>query len=731
MPHHQSHRAAIAWSRQGAYAAALFSFLLVIAGWGVTTRAGEPGQDLVRAELVAEPPAVTAGTPFWVGVRLHIKDHWHVYWRNPGDSGEAPTITWTLPPGFSAGPIVWPTPHRIPVAHLANFGYEGEATLLTRITPPASLAAGTPVDLKAQVTWLVCEKECVPGEASLTVGLPAALSDAAPRPDANKSAYFEAARAALPQPSPWDARMSLAPDRVTLHVDLKGASPDAIRSAFYFPNEGALIQHAAPQQLRKDRDGLSLDLERSALSTAAPANGGGVLVIDEDLGSRTARQAFELAHVRVGAANPAPTATTLALVVQAALLALAGGIILNLMPCVFPVLSIKVLALAEQAGGSRSRVRRHGVAYTAGVLAAFAVLAAVLLAVRAGGAEVGWGFQLQSPVVVALLAYLLFAMALSLSGVFHIGASMQGLGTGLMRRSGLAGSFFTGVLAAVVATPCTAPLMGTAVGFALTQPAPVALTVILALGLGLALPFLALSLAPPLIGLLPRPGAWMETLRQMLAFPVYATAAWLAWVLAQQVSPAGLFAALIGFVLIALAAWSFNAAQSAGGWGRRAGAAVALASLAGVAVAVAGLGQDRLQGAAASQSAAGYEPFTQARLDELLAGRRPVFVNMTAAWCITCLVNERTTLSSEPVRAGFAAKGVAYLKGDWTNRNAEITRLLEKHGRSGVPLYLLYAGDGEPTVFPQVLTQAAVLSEIDRLPSPAERRASLPTSAKE
>jgi thiol:disulfide interchange protein/DsbC/DsbD-like thiol-disulfide interchange protein len=732
VPHTRSRQAAIDLSRshRRLYAAGLVVLAWLIAAGAVATRAAASGSDLVKAELIAEPTAVTAGQPFWVGVRLRMKEHWHVYWRNPGDSGEAPTVTWTLPPGFSAGPIVWPTPRRIPVAHLANFGYEGETTLLTQITPPKTLGASAPADLNAQVSWLVCEKECIPGEANLSLSLPAADPGTTAPPDVAKTAYFDAVRATLPQSTPWSARLEVAPDDLTLRVDAKGLNNDTVRSAFFFPNSETLVRHAAPQRLEVTRDGLVLGMERNTILTGLPSDARGLLLLEGNRGAATGTQAFELGNVVIA---PADASVSLASVLQAALLALLGGIILNLMPCVFPVLSIKVLALIEQAGGSRSDVRRHGLAYAGGVLAAFALLAGVLLGVRAAGAEVGWGFQLQSPVVVALLVYLLLAMGLSLSGVFHLGSSLQGLGTGLARRSGLGGSFFTGVLAAVVATPCTAPFMGTAVGFALTQPAPVALTVMLALGLGLALPFLALTFAPRLIQRLPRPGAWMETLRQLLAFPVYATVAWLVWVLGQQVGATGLFAAFAGLVLVGLAAWSFNAAQTGGGWGRRVAAGALAASLAGIAVAVAGLGRDRNDTAGTLQSvaASGYERFTQARLDELIAARRPVFVNMTAAWCITCLVNERAALSSDAVRAAFAAKDIVYLKGDWTNRNPEITRLLQRHGRSGVPLYLLYSGQAEPVVLPQVLTTAAVLSEIDRIPAPAQRRAALSTSAKE
>jgi thiol:disulfide interchange protein DsbD len=686
----------------------------------------------VQAELIAEPAAISPGEPFWVGLRLRIKQHWHVYWRNPGDSGEAVSINWRLPPGFSASPIAWPTPQRIPIAHLVNFGYEGETMLLARITPPAALATAAPIGILADVTWLVCEKECIPGEASLTLSLPVAGAGTAAAPTATATASFDAARRALPQPSPWGARMQLAPDRVTLQVDAKGLTPGAIRSAFFFPYAETLVRHAAPQQLDVTRDGLVLRLERSALSTAAPTDAGGVLVLEETLGATTAAHAFQLANVAIGQGAAPYEAASLTAVLQAAFLALVGGVILNLMPCVFPVLSTKVLALVEQAGASRSQVRHHGAAYTVGVLVAFMALGLVLLGARAGGAEVGWGFQLQSPATIALLAYLLLAMGLSLSGVFHLGSSLQGLGHGLTRRSGLAGSFFTGALAAVVATPCTAPFMGTAVGFALTQPPALSLAVILALGLGLALPFLLLTLAPQLIGHLPRPGAWMETLRQLLAFPVYATVAWLVWVLGQQVGPAGQFAALAGLVLVGLAAWSFDATQSAGGWGRRMAMGGLAASLVGIAVTVAELESDREPvGAPQSASAARHERFTQVRLDELIAAQHPVFVNMTATWCITCLVNERAALGSQAVQAAFAAKGVAYLKGDWTSRNPEITRLLQKHGRSGVPLYLLYTGSGEPVVLPQILTPATVLGEIDRIPDPPQRRASLPTPAKE
>jgi thiol:disulfide interchange protein len=499
------------------------------------------------------------------------------------------------------------------------------------------------------------------------------------------------------------------------------------------------VASMAKQTASVTAEGIRIPLRRGDAKAAAPSSIAGTLVLTEKTGDGDQRQAFDLVAKLDPVFVPAVSALTASnageslTLVQALLFALLGGLILNLMPCVFPVLSIKVLSLINHAGQSAKQLRLHGLIYTAGVLVTFVGLAGVLLALRAGGAEIGWGFQLQSPITVALLAYVLFAMGLSLSGVFHFGYSLQAVGGSLAHRTGLSGSFFAGALAVIVATPCTAPFMGTALGFAMTQPAAVSLVVFLALGLGLALPFLLLTLAPRLVDRLPRPGAWMETVKQALAFPIYATVAWLIWVLGQQVGPSGLFAAMIGLVLVALAAWSFSIWQTSGTWGRRVAAAVAVASVVTTAVAVAGLQRDRMDATPASQAtAAGFEPFTQRRLDELRAEKRPVFVNMTAAWCITCLVNERVALSTEAVKAAFAAGNIAYLKGDWTNRNPEITRILERHGRSGVPLYLLYAGGDEPVVLPQILTAASVLQEIDRIRDrSSQRRADLTTSAKE
>ena len=688
--------------------------------------------DLVRSSLVAEPAAVAGAQPFTLAVRMQVKPGWHVYWRNPGDSGLPPEVTWILPAGFNAGALRWPAPERIPIATLMNYGYEGEVTLLVPVTPPPSLDPANPVQVQAKLTYLVCETECVPGSADLALTLPVGE----PRPDPDNAALFARARAALPTPALWPLSLSSQGDTLQLDFAATGLKPDTIRNAAYFPYAETAIDNAAAQVMTVDGSGLHLTVARSSPTEAAPTALPGVLTLDEVTESGSRRLAFAYGDEPVlpaATAPPAPVAETSTRAVvrdfdvltfaTAAAFAFLGGLILNLMPCVFPVLSIKVLSLVRHAGEGSARLRLHGLAYTAGVLASFLALAGVLIALKGGGAAIGWGFQLQSPLVVAGLAYLLFAMGLSLSGVVEVGGGLAGVGDRLARRSGLSGSFFTGVLATLVATPCTAPFMGSAVGFALTQSAGVALAVFASLGLGLALPFLALTFWPPALRALPRPGAWMETLKQVLAFPVYATVAWLIWVLAQQVDPRGLLAALIGLVLVGFSAWAWERARAAAPRTRRIAQVCAALALIAVLALVSTLPQDRA--APTAQAAGGIEPFTQARLDALAAAHKPAFVNMTAAWCITCAVNETTSLSTKAVRAAMAERGITYLKGDWTNQNPEITRLLEQHGRSGVPLYLLYTGAGEPQVLPQILTEGTVLQALASVPAAADRSAAL------
>jgi thiol:disulfide interchange protein DsbD len=673
----------------------------------------------VQAQLVSEVKAIQPGTPFWVALRFKIRQGWHTYWQNPGDSGSVIAVNWTLPSGFKADELLFPYPERLPVGPLMNFGYKDEVYFLTEIAPAANLPTSKPVTLTAKANWLVCEVECIPEEGTLKLTLPVTTS--APAANETWAKAFAQTRQAIPKPSPWETTFQLKPNEVTLHVDVPGIQAGQIEEVSFFPYKDGVIRNAAKQNATFTKDGLGLSVERGHQTTLETVDG--VLVIREKLDGQTTTQAFTIQAKAAAASSASSIASpTVAPLWQTLLLALVGGIILNLMPCVFPVLSLKALNIAQQSRHSSQEARLNGILFTAGVLVSFACVAGALITLRGLGQQIGWGFQLQSPAFVLLMAYVLFAVGLSLSGVFVVGASIMGLGQGLASRSGYVGEFFTGVLATVMATPCTAPFMATAVSVALTQSAPVAIAILLTLGFGLALPYLVLSFTPALRRFLPKPGAWMETFQQLLAFPIYGAVAWLVWVLAQQAGTDGVAVALSGMILIGFAAWLHQKTQTSRKFWRRVGVvgslgaialALTLTPLAGNAPlpTAQGSGQTKTQGLA-------WEPYAVERLEALRQSGKPVFINFSASWCITCLANERVALSQPEVAAAFKEKGVALIKADWTNRNATITEALSKFGRSGVPLYVLYPSGlerGEPLVLPQLLTPAVVQDALEKV----------------
>jgi len=677
----------------------------------------------VRVELIAEQDGIEPGGSFWVGLRQRIAPGWHTYWSNPGDSGEPTTIDWTLPTGFKAGDLVWPHPERIPLGPAMSFGYSGETVLLTEITAPAGLEPGTRVTLRGRVAWLVCAKICIPEEAEVRLTLAVAADK--PGIDARGASAIEQARRAVPATGLWPASFTATAETVVLTVGATGLAADRIADAWFYPSQWGVIDLAAPQEVSVGEYAMTLRMARGSLTAAAEARIDGVLVIKERLDQADVSQAVAIRATRDGApVAPAPRSPAPVSLLEAVALALVGGLVLNLMPCVLPVLCVKALSLVSHAGAPARTVRRQGLAYAAGVLASFGIVAGALIGLRAAGAQIGWGFQLQSPIFVALLAYLFLTLGLSLSGVITIGGRSVGLGHAMASRPGYAGSFFTGALAAVAATPCTAPFMGVAVGFAVTQPAATALLVFEALGLGLALPYLLLALVPAWRKLLPKPGPWMERLKQLLAFPLYATVAWLVWVTSQQVGPQGVAAVLAGLVLIAFGAWIYQTGRTAGRrWRRTATAAALLMVLASIGIAVVSdaSSPQRTSSDSAPEGVA-WEPFSVRRLAELQSQGKPVFVNFTAAWCITCLVNERVALRSPAVTEAFARKGIVYLKADWTKRDPEIARVLASFGRSGVPLYLVYPparpgqrARSEPSVLPQILSEGMVIEAVDKL----------------
>jgi thiol:disulfide interchange protein DsbD len=685
----------------------------------------------VKARLVSEVNAIGPGQVFWVALELDIRDGWHTYWRNPGDSGEATKLAWQLPPGFTAGDIVWTTPHRFEIAPLVNYGYGKHAVHLVQITAPKDLKADAPVSLAAKASWLVCSDVCIPEDANLQLKMPASAQ--AGGIDPAQAALFAEARSELPSAQPAATTARIEGDRLIIALGPEwGATLPQIKSLAFFPYAEGGIEYASPQKLTHTKDAVELSMK---IGYQPPKAGAirGVLVATEQNGTQTDTVPIEIAADFSGAgadqvkAGPrfAPTQTTAPAppnkepersLPTLLLFALLGGLILNLMPCVFPVLSIKALNVMEQAKTHPAAVRAKGLVFAAGVIVSMLCLAGVLLALRAGGEQLGWGFQLQSPLFVTLLVYLLLAVGLNLSGVFEVGGGLAGVGDNLTQGDSYSSSFFTGVLATLVATPCSAPFMAPAVGAALTQAPFNALCIFAALGVGISLPFVLLSFAPWMRRVLPKPGAWMDTLKQIFAFPVYATAAWLLWVVAQETSPFGLGAALAGCILVALAAWSFQKSRSSAGGGRVTVIATAVIALllavflpvrfADVAAASTGPTAMTAQGGGDE-----WQPYSAAKLAEITAAGKPVLVNFTASWCLTCMVNERSAFADSAVQAIFKEKNVTLMKGDWTNRDPAITTALAQFGRAGVPLYLVYnstPGSTEPVVLPQILTASVV-----------------------
>ncbi len=683
---------------------ALFSAMLLWASSPVLAQSTVT-TERVTATVLTERPAVAPGDTIWVGLKLEMAEGWHTYWRNPGDSGLPTMIDWSLPTGLTAGPIQWPTPERQPYGTLMNFGYSNEVTLLARLFVAEDAPIGNAV-ISARATWLVCADICIPEDGSFSV--PLVVDPTAPQASTLDGTHLLSMVAALPEPVPGPVTASMTADLLTLEAMWDDVPAGELT---FYPYATYLMDNTAPQKVTLTADGFRLSVatvpDPDQLETL-----GGLVTINTAEGQRAF--GFENAPLTLGVAqaSSAQLAASDIGLLAALLFAFLGGVLLNLMPCVLPVLSMKALAIVKHGGDGNAR--RDALAYTLGVMVSFGVLVAVLLALKAGGDSLGWGFQLQSPSFVTVLAYIMLAVGLSLSGVFNIGSGLMGAGSSLVKDNGPTGSFFTGVLAAVVASPCTAPLMAPAIGYALTQPPLVVFAVFEGLALGLAAPFLLIGLIPAVARALPKPGAWMETFKQVLAFPMYAAAAWLLWVVAQQVDPMGLAATLAGLILVAFTAWLLG--RNAGeGSGRRMSATFAVAAVIG-ALFLASIPQAPTASAARGESASGdWESYTPNRLNELQAAGTPVFVNFTAAWCITCLVNERAVLSTDDVRAALKEKGVVYLKADWTNRDPAITAALESFGRSGVPLYVLYTADGQPQVQPQILTPGAFLGALAAL----------------
>jgi thiol:disulfide interchange protein DsbD len=732
---------------------------------GVAVRADSSAADRphVHVQLVVPVSGFYRGEPAGAGLYFKIDPGWHIYWKNPGDAGEPPHINWTLPEGVTAGPLQFPAPKRLPLGPLMDYGYEDEVLFPFQVEAARTVKTG-PVVLHAKVDWLVCQSSCIPGKAELEVSRGIYPPHAEPIYLVSDRDLFKRVGGRLPVALPANSKVGFQATGEGFRLTAKTGKRET--EAAFFPADQDVIDNPAPQKFTATAQGFTLDLKRDASLKVAPAQLRGVLELSggrafDVVALRRAATAGAVSNSTSGSAveqqpsgtagmaatpdleHKAPTTGAAQMeglqsagpiaasseastsggsahketgLLEALGLAFVGGLLLNLMPCVFPVLFLKGLSLVHTGHKELHRLRTHGLVYAAGIVASFWALVGTLLVLKAAGSKIGWGFQFQSPIVLSLMAGLLFFLGLSLAGQFEIGLTVTSAGGSLAAKQGYAGSFFTGVLAVVVATPCTAPLMGAAIGYALAQSAVVSFAVFTTLALGLAAPYVALTLHPAWARLLPRPGVWMEVLKQAVAVPIFATVIWLAWVLAGAYGAGLLAMLLVSFLLLAIAGW-FLGRWPAKGWAT----SVAGVILLGV-VAIAVLAPKEMTTAPETLSppemSGLWQPWSEAAVTRSLAAGQPVFVDFTASWCLSCQVNERVALHQPDVEHAFQAKNMVLMKADWTRHDEAITNALQGLGRSGVPTYVLYTpGQSAAQLLPEVLTPGVVTDAIDKLPS--------------
>ncbi len=676
----------------------------------------------VSAELVSETQTIQPGKPFWVALHLQMKPDWHVYWRNAGDAGLPTSIEWDLPDGFKAGDIQWPYPERFKLDEFVNFGYEKEALFPVKITPPVNLNKGRSITLKARADWLVCEEICVPESAELELSL-----NVGERPIANDPWVkpFADVRAMVPiKNSEWKIQAVIRDAALLFQITPPEWVTGEISGIDFYPYDELVIKNSGAQILTKTADGYQLVVPLSADRDGNPTRISGILVSESGWRGAGSEKAMEFSTEigqKFSGGSPSDKSEISSLWF-ALLFAFVGGMILNLMPCVLPVLSLKILGFVQQAGEDRRKVFHHGLTFMAGVLASFWTLAGVLLLLRAGGEQLGWGFQLQSPTFIIVLSIFMFLFGLSLFGVFEIGTSLAGVGQATAGKSGHFGSFMSGVTATVVATPCTAPFMGSALGFALSQSVLVNFAIFTALGLGMAAPYVILASSPALLKFVPKPGAWMNILKQFMGFLLMATVVWLLWVLGIQTGVNGVIIMLIALLFTGMGAWVL------GYWGnltRGKSTRLIAQSLAGIAIIGSIIFSVRsVDAAGATPQNANtveklgdieWQTYSPDIVQSLKAQGKPFFIDFTAAWCLSCQVNQKIAFGSEDVQQAFAKNGITPIIADWTSKDEVITRALAEYGRNSVPLYVLFTGkaNSAPIILPEILTPGVVLDALE------------------
>ncbi|WP_240008173.1 protein-disulfide reductase DsbD family protein [Pseudaquidulcibacter saccharophilus] len=656
----------------------------------------------VEISLLSSAETVAPGESFYIALKQKIAPEWHTYWRNFGDVGDPTTIEWTAPNGVEVGAIEWAIPKRLPYAEFINYGYDGEVILPVKVTVPKDFKGD--LVLKGDVAWLECKDTCVPGDGVVNLNLKVGTHK-----DAADKAIIDKALAALPKQL-TNYKSTIVKDGERLFIGIENPELAKIKTAYFFPYEisgGALINHAAAQEVTVGDKGMGIYLTPSmSLPAQLPTEIKGLIEVETNSGKKVYEiTAANNGQKLVGTFGQKPHASlNLAILFQSMLFAFFGGIILNLMPCVFPILAMKIFGLTKIAHKEHNHAKEYGVFYFVGVLVTFTILGGLIFALKAFGAAVGWGFQLQSPVFLMFLIALIFAVGFNLLGMFEIGTSLQGVGAGLGNQSGRAGALFSGILAVLVASPCTAPFMGVALGFAATQPAIIGLLVFIALGIGFALPFMVLTFAPSLLNKLPKPGPWLDAFKKVLAIPMFLTAGWLIWVLSATTGVIGIIAAIILGIFSALIL-HFTLKQNIQKLGF-----VAISLLAAV-----GIGYYFTPKANAQVAQkADYKPWSEEAVKTALSEGKIVFVDFTADWCITCKVNESTALKNEKVQQVFKDKNVEFLVADWTKKDDIIARALSSHGRAGVPMYLVYhSSEKEPVILPQLLTPQIVINAVE------------------